>query len=179
MGNSGIIIMQIFKNFISYTPTEINPVFAGYEVFFIKDENGIDWYESRKLFKDETLKIMVRPDGLIDAEDYDVYKMWPENHSVVELNSTESCLGKIYDFETNTVINKPLELTVSSTIKSLKIKAMDIITPLKFAEEIGIITKSEQEYLNKMKEYVVLLSRVQQQPGYPDNVEYPTLPTKK
>lgn len=50
------------------------------------------------------------------------------------------------------------------------------IVPLEDAQELEMGTVEELEALRGWKRYRVLLSRVAQQPGYPQNVEWPVLP---
>src|SRR5471030_557339 len=54
-------------------------------ILCLEDENGNDWYESQKDFKNETLKIVFGSSGVIVSMSYDVSTLWPVGNSVVEV----------------------------------------------------------------------------------------------
>jgi len=58
---------------------------AGKSVLFLKDNAGRDWYESQKLFADETLKVVFNSAGIIVSMNYDVSTLWPVDNSVAEV----------------------------------------------------------------------------------------------
>ncbi|WP_277971558.1 tail fiber assembly protein [Pantoea agglomerans] len=60
-------------------------MFAGKSVLFLKDDAGRDWYESQKLFTDETLKVVFNSAGIIVSMNYDVSTLWPVDNSVAEV----------------------------------------------------------------------------------------------
>jgi len=73
--------MIILKNFEVYNAEP----FAGKSILFLRDEAGRDWYESQKLFSDETLKFVFNSSGIIVSMNYDVSTLWPVGHSVAEI----------------------------------------------------------------------------------------------
>lgn len=77
--------MIILKNFEVYNAEPI----AGKSILFLRDEAGRDWYESQKLFSDETLKFAFNSSGIIVSMNYDVSTLWPVGHSVAEIPASE------------------------------------------------------------------------------------------
>lgn len=73
--------MIILKNLQVYNAETI----AGKSVLFLKDSEGNDWYESQKLFADETLKVAYDSAGIIVSMNYDVSTLWPVDNSVAEV----------------------------------------------------------------------------------------------
>lgn len=66
-------------------------------VLYLRDETGLDWYESQAKFADDTLKICVDGKQVIIAASRDVSTLWPVNVSVFEVTSDTIPEG----FETN------------------------------------------------------------------------------
>ncbi|KAA5920922.1 MULTISPECIES: tail fiber assembly protein [unclassified Pantoea] len=62
---------------------------AGNSVLFLKDDAGRDWYESQKLFDDETLKVVFDSSGIIVSMNYDVSTLWPVDNSVAEVAAAD------------------------------------------------------------------------------------------
>ncbi|CDG20929.1 Similar to phage tail fiber assembly protein (fragment) [Xenorhabdus poinarii G6] len=67
--------------FTLYTP--VNPIPNG---AYLKDGNGLDWYESQNLFSMDTMKIVYYEDGKIDSYSKDVSALWPINAYISEIN---------------------------------------------------------------------------------------------
>ena len=76
---------MIMKNMTTYTP-EVNPyggVLNG--ITFFRDEEGRDWYESQKLFAEDTLKICYNDENVITQYSCDVSALVPYEGSVAEV----------------------------------------------------------------------------------------------
>ncbi|KAA5940507.1 tail fiber assembly protein [Pantoea sp. VH_3] len=77
--------MVLMKNLHVYNAEMI----AGNSVLFLKDDAGRDWYESQKLFDDETLKVVFDSSGIIVSMNYDVSTLWPVDNSVAEVAAAD------------------------------------------------------------------------------------------
>ncbi len=183
--------MTILKNFKQYTPKdqESQDLIAEINALFLISEEGMDWYESQKMFDPDLLKIVFDADtGVIVSVSTDVSGLWPIGRCVADVDydtsvQVEDLYGKVFDIETGTIVDRiftedELKAKMSSKIASLQKEVSDIITPLQYAADLEIITQEEADYLKKLKLYSVNLSRVSTQKGYPLNVELPTLPKK-
>lgn len=76
-----------------------NKVIAGSPVLFLRDEEGRDWYDSQKLFDDNSLKFVFSSAGVITSKSYDVSTLWPIGNSVAEI--PDSRVPKNLDIDGN------------------------------------------------------------------------------
>ncbi|EAW4593508.1 tail fiber assembly protein [Salmonella enterica] len=74
--------MLTLKNLTRYTPETF---ISG--VIYLRDDEGNDWYESQKLFREDTWKIVYGGDGIICSCAKDVTMLYPANMSVTEVDS--------------------------------------------------------------------------------------------
>ena len=184
--------MTVLNNFKKYVPdcpnmqqliTEINAE------FLISDE-GVDWYESQKLFNPDFLKVVFEGDtGKILMATRDVTCI-PTPHGLcvadVDYDSTVTIIDlhdKVYDVSTGTIVDKvfteeEVKAQVESKIASLQKEVSALITPLQYANDLDVATEEEKAYLKNLKLYSVSLIRIPLQDGYPYNTVWPTLPTK-
>lgn len=91
--------MQNIKNFslVEPTPSQREAFKNGLVIipYFLKSEDGRDWYECQRLFSDDTVKIAYDADGIIRSvvdvpvpqrgNVYAVSMLWPLNLSVAEI----------------------------------------------------------------------------------------------
>ncbi|MCS2154703.1 tail fiber assembly protein [Scandinavium goeteborgense] len=103
--------MQNIKNFRKVEPTEKQRTLFksddGSIPVFLMSEDGMDWYESHKLFADDTIKIMYDSEGiirsLVDApvpqrgNIYAVSMFYPLDMSVVEISQADYPAGCAID----------------------------------------------------------------------------------
>lgn len=90
--------MVTLKNFRKYEGNE--PHLKELNIAYYISECGMDWYESQKLFSDNTLKIVVNENNIVISASYDVSMLTPLNASVYEIDYTgdeKELYGKIYD----------------------------------------------------------------------------------
>ncbi|EKS3673731.1 hypothetical protein QL374_003755 [Salmonella enterica] len=75
--------MLTLKNLTRYTPeTYISGV-----IYLRDDDEGNDWYESQKLFREDTWKIVYGDDGIICSCAKDVSMLYPVDMSVTEVEA--------------------------------------------------------------------------------------------
>lgn len=176
--------MKHYKNFKLYIPGDEFAELKQFSVAFIKSECGLDWYSAMKEFSLDTTKIVYDENGLIVLQSDDATSLWPNGWSVVEIDKTsEDLIGKIYTstgkIKSYSKSSEELKNDIDYELTKLKSYASSIIQPLQYAVDLDEATATEIEYLTAMKRYVIQLSRVVDQEGYPKKVQYPSLPAKR
>lgn len=136
-------------------------------MLFLKDDSGLDWYESQKKFSEKTLKFVFDSDGVIISYDYDVSKLWPVGNSVSEVAKAPENLSIdgswMYDGKEITPrVYTSAELISQAAVKrdSLMAEATAAIAPLQDAVDIDEATDAEIALLKVWKKYRVTLSRL-------------------
>lgn len=157
--------MKKYNNFAVYTPAE--PIAEG--VTYLKDDSGLDWYESQKNFANDTLKIVFNSDGVIVSISHDVSALWPVDNSVAEIACDDIPKGLDiiggWVFDGMKIIKRAYtsaELIAQAEIKrdSLMAVATTVIAPLQDAVDIDEATEEEIALLKAWKKYRVSLSRL-------------------
>jgi hypothetical protein len=69
-----------------------------------------------------------------------------------------------------------LKIDIADKTTSLRAVADYAIRPLQYALDVDDASPAELALLKAWKEYVVALSRIPDQPGYPSTVEWPVTP---
>ncbi len=169
--------MITLKNFQIYKST----LHSGSSVLFLKDESGLDWYESQKEFSEKTLKVVFDSNGVIISFDYDVSKLWPVGNSVSEVSTVPDGLdiagGWVFDGKKITRRKYTSdEFIIQATLNrdSLMSEATTAIAPLQDAVDIDDATDEERATLQAWKKYRVALNRLDLSAA-PD-VDWPTMP---
>lgn len=99
--------MQYIQKFTPYNP-EVKPF--GESAVYLKNENGLDWYESQSQFSANTLKVMFDDNGLIISSSRDVSSLFPLNCGVLEIDTEENNLDGLFVINGKLVnIPKPSE----------------------------------------------------------------------
>lgn len=182
---------MILTNFKLYTPVDEFKLHLQNElsIEFLKSTEGVDWYDSVPMFKSDTIKLVFYWDtGVIRNASRDASTLYPSGGaSVAEIKDDSQelsdIIGKVFIPRTSKIVDRVFtdaELAEQATQQSasLQREANTLITPLQFAKELDMITEDESAYLKELQRYVVLLSRVASQEGYPRQIEWPVLPTK-
>ena len=183
--------MTILTNFKIYTPEDKDrlELQESLNVLFLKSQEGVDWYECQELFKNDKLKIVFdKQSGRISSVAKDVSGLWPINACVADIeddsiSTLEGFKGKIFDIRTGKIKDRvvtraELISDATSKISSLQNEVSQLMAPLQAAKELDMMTDEEAAYLKELQRYLVYLSRVTSQEGYPTNIEWPVLPTK-
>jgi len=157
--------MITLKNFQIYKST----LHSGSSVLFLKDESGLDWYESQAGFSEETLKFVYDSNGIIISFDYDVSKLWPVGHSVAEISASEVPAGLdisggwVFDgkvITTRVYSSAEYVSQAEAERESSMALAAAAIAPLQDAVDIGDATDEERASLQGWKKYRVALNRL-------------------
>lgn len=139
------------------------------QVLFLSDERGADWYESQRLFKDDTLKVVFNASGVIVSMSYDVSALWPVGNSVAEVLAAAVPEGVNIDggwvFNGKKIVpriytQEELIAKATSTLDVLMATAEAAIAPLQRAVKYGIATDAEKQLLEEWEMYTVTLSRL-------------------
>jgi len=155
--------MITLKNFQLYDSKMI----AGSSILFLKDESGLDWYESQANFGKKTLKFVFDENGIIISFDYDVSRLWPVGNSVSEVSKVPAGLDINGDwaFDGKKIFRRTYtsdELIEQATAKrnALLAEANTAITPLQDAVDVDDATDDELAALKAWKKYRVALNRL-------------------
>lgn len=184
--------MTILTNFKQYTPDcpEKRQLMEDINAVFLICDQNVDWYDSQKLFNPEYLKVVFEmSSGKIFMVTKDVTSIpTPFNLCVADVNydttvTIEDLKDKIFQVRTGTIVDKTyskaeLREQAIDKISKLHTQATTLITPLQYAKELDMISPEEEVYLRNLQRYVVLLSRVTSQEGYPTTIDWPILPTE-
>jgi hypothetical protein len=183
--------MKNIKNFTLTEPesTEQKLLAASHGVLFLKSDNGDDWYECQKTFRNDTIKIMYDLNGIIRSISnkpnadghFDASGFFPENMSVAEVeklpehadingrwlfDGAQIKLREYSDAELQQqALNKKQDLIKQATLQ---------IATLNDAVELGMASAEEQKRLTAWKTYRVQLSRVD--PGTDPDIDWPQPP---
>lgn len=160
----------------------------GFNIVFLKDDNGNDWYDWLKSLSDKNLKVSYDPDTKkIIHFSYDASSIFPINQIVVEVlpenvpdefvDAGYNALGGSFIFDKGKIITVPVdnELKAQRKKQELLACANDIIEPLKDAIDLGMATEEEQKTLLAWRQYRVLLLRVDT--SHTSNIIWPITPS--
>lgn len=183
--------MKNIKNFTLTQPesSEQKLLAASHGVLFLKSDNGDDWYECQKSFRQDTFKIMYDMNGIIhsisnkpNAEGhYDVSGFFPENMSVAEIEHLpeHADIDGRWMFDGTQV--KPRAYSIAELQQQATNKKQDLInqatlqiTTLNDAIELEMANEDEQRRLTTWKTYRVLLNRID--PEDAADIDWPNPP---
>lgn len=183
--------MTILTNFKVYTPQDKTrlELQETLNIVFLKSQEGVDWYECQSLFDNDKLKIVFdKQSGRISSVGKDVSGLWPINACIADIDddsisTLDGFKNKIFDIRTGKIKDRVItraELVADATNKAsaLQNEVSQLMAPLQAAKELDMMTDEEAAYLKELQRYLVYLSRVTSQEGYPTNIEWPVLPTK-
>lgn len=175
------LTMQHFKKFKVYQPqdTDKKLLVNEFGVMFLKNDDGLDWYDCRSSFRADTLKIGYADNGRVATLSMDVDALMPVDLAVAELPATQEnmrvALGDDW-FYIDGKLSQNIDYTGRAESKKTQLlsNATTKIAPLQDAEDLGIATDEEAALLQAWKNYRVLLNRVDTSTA-PD-VKWPTPP---
>ncbi|EAA2734168.1 tail fiber assembly protein [Salmonella enterica subsp. enterica] len=159
--------------------------------YFLKSDDGQDWYECQSLFSDDTAKIMYDPEGVIwgvvnqpvpqRGNTYAVSMLWPVNMSVAEIDAADcpdDCRGDgTWLYQDGKVVQRgysPEELRKNAEAEKIRrlSEAESAIAPLARAVKLKIATDEELKRLEAWELYSVMVNRVDTSaPDWPEKPE--------
>ena len=174
--------MIVLRNFERYEPTdpELKKLSVERSVAFIST-GGLCWYELRKTLTDGKLKVLLEQGtDKVVGECTSINGLWPlgfdlaevdilPSHSVLGMKFNENT-GEFEDFTLSTAAATELAIRKLSGIRSVALAELE---SLKLVEEIDTITKEEKSRMAYLKKFLVELTRVPKQAGYPKNIDWP------
>lgn len=158
----------------------------GFNIVFLKDDNGNDWYQWLRTLSKETLKISFNPDSKeIVHFSYDASAIFPLNQIVIEsapenvpdefTDAGENALGGTFIFKDGEIIAAPVDYVAEARSKKQELltRANNVIYTLQDAVDLNMSTEEENSSLVEWKRYRVLLNRVD-----PNKPDWPLKPTQ-
>lgn len=158
----------------------------GFNIVFLKDDNGNDWCQWLRTLSKETLKISFNPDSKeIVHFSYDTSAIFPLNQIVIEIapenvpdeftDAGENALGGTFIFKDGEIIAAPVDHVAEARTKKQKFltQANNVISTLQDAVDLNISTEEEKSSMVEWKRYRVLLNRVD-----PNKPDWPLKPTQ-
>lgn len=192
--SSWVKIMQNIKNFtLNEAPTARQLKDAAPGSYFFTSEDGQDWYECRKLFSDNTIKIAYLPSGVIVqavtkpvpqmGNKLAIEAMHPEGRSVAEVESVPHDFAvdgtwkfdgeKVYR-DTGTVDARTLKGNTSKR-NSLVMEATTFISMIQCSAAVKKQRQGDTERLSDLCKYVDALRDVDltiENPYWPQKPEW-------
>ncbi|MBK4715540.1 MULTISPECIES: tail fiber assembly protein [Tenebrionibacter/Tenebrionicola group] len=173
--------MQQFSKFSVYVPEDADrlALVEQYGVMFLKNADGLDWYDCRRAFAADTLKIGYDDDGRIATFTRDVDALMPVDLLVAEVPATDEnmriALGEDWFYIDGHLTQNINYIARAETKKSqLLTAAAAAIAPLQDAVELGIATDEEIALLVAWKKCRVLLNRIDTSAA--PNIDWPEMP---
>ena len=182
--------MLTLTNFKAYTPEDPDKLqlHETLSIVFVRCDQKVDWYDAVAMFQPDTIKIVLDWNtGIIRYATKDASTIDAENYSVTEIEDAGQDLrdlqGKVFNYSNKKITERvytdaELAVQAKAKIASLQSQASNKITPLLYAKDLDMITDEESAYLTNLQRYVVTLSRVTAQKGYPAVIDWPVLPTE-
>lgn len=165
--------MKNHKNFRLYEPAK-KDLPSG---LYLRDEDGVDWYECQSDYGSDSYKVAYDNNGLIVASCQDVSSLFPVDLSVVEVESLpEGFSIGLWVFKDGKI--QPRQYTQDELREQAEAKKAELlsaaaaeIAPLQDAVDLDMATDEEKAQLLAWKKYRVLLNRVDT-----SNPEWPERP---
>lgn len=182
---------MIKKEFRLYTPTEPEKIKIAetHNVLFHISKDGEDWYDVQSLFSYDNYNVVYEPEsGHIFCVVNDVSSFCPRADTVFSVSEVESVPDNfilngsfVFNEKTGKIEQKISDFDMAANevtlqVKKLRQHATNKMEPLLYAEELDSITSDEKQLLKKWKKFVLDISRIPKQSGYPFNVIWPEKP---
>ena len=150
-----------------------------FNVRFLVDDDGVDWYELQKQFGESTWKIAFNPAGRVVAFSQDASSLFPLGVSVLEcaelppgVSVTESWY---VDLKTLVIYRNEVELAERQRAELINAVTQQLL-PLQQAREDDDITAAESEALTALTGYRRELRRLDVSNA--PNIQWPTPPAQ-
>ncbi|EMY9194449.1 tail fiber assembly protein [Salmonella enterica] len=164
--------------------------------YFLKSEDGQDWYECQSLFSDDTAKIMYDPEGVIwgvvnqpvpqRGNTYAVSMLWPVNMSVAEIDAADcpdDCRGDgSWLYIDGKVLPVPVDYQAKAetTRQKLLDAANSAIADWRTELALGEISDDDKASLTKWMAYIrelksLVLTGISDEATF-NKIQWPVLP---
>lgn len=166
--------LQHYKNFTIATQ-EYDPELGGVVIYHV-DEEGRDWYELQKTFREETIKVGYNPQGFVCTVSEHVYALAPTGLSIVEVGSLPDNFVLeygAYEYLNGEVVPRipPAEEVAAAADERRKQLMSEISVELATLEDIAqssSATESELTRLAALKQYRIALLRLDINQPWPE-----------
>ncbi|PHM51909.1 tail fiber assembly protein [Xenorhabdus hominickii] len=146
------------KNFKEYKPDNLK---FGENVIYLISDDGQDWYECQKKYREDTLKVEYYADGSIIRTSKDVSRLCPYNASVLETEFDEELDITQCHVVNGKLIKKDAKiLAQEAQLEANRIKLILISDAQKQMQMLhtkllmGRISETERQKLNHWLDYV-------------------------
>lgn len=148
--------MKEFKNFVAYVPslTEAASENLPYEILYMRDEAGNDWYEIQKELSHDSIKVVYDDNGTVAQYDTDASVLYPLGFSVAVINATDLITdGDKPLYYSGGKVSVDYNKVVESKRQSLLASANETIADWKMELQLGTITDDDRTSLIKWMLY--------------------------
>jgi hypothetical protein len=152
--------MKEFKNFVAYVPSATSEEAENlpYEILYMRDEEGKDWYEIQTELSQDSIKVVYDDNGTVAQYNTDASVLYPLGFSVAVINAK--------DFTTDG--DKPLNYSggkvsvdyikvAESRRQSLLASASETIADWKMELQLGSISDDDKAILIRWVAYIKVL----------------------
>ena len=171
--------MISMENFVEYSPSDndldeslISAKRAG--GIFIRDDKGRDFYKSKSLFLEHTLKVVYDSDKNVVIIKKNIDDTFPVGRSVIEIEDQEYDDSRVYKIDTD---KRVLVLNTQLENRGKKQRLIDdadsVIQPLLGYAVSGILSDTEKETFKAWNEYRKALEDVD---VTADDIQWPDKP---
>ena len=171
--------MMHMKDFSAYTPCDDDldeSLIAAKRAggVFIRDDTGRDFYQSKSLFLENTLKVVYDSDKNVVIIKKNIDDTFPSGRSVIEIEDQEYDDSRVYKIDTD---KRVLVLNTQLENRGKKQRLIDeadaVIQPTLGYAVSGILSDTEKETLKAWNEYRKALEDVD---VTATNIEWPEKP---
>lgn len=165
--------MRIFR---LYVPDD-----AMLGIQYLRDRDGVDWYEAQREFEAAALVVCTDETGRVCAADVDPSRLFPIDQGVWAVAGAD--VPKGFSVEGDWTIEAGRLMPRRQTEQDVQTQMRELLAPalldyqaLQVIVDAGVATDKEVRQHEALREYCQALYRVSQQKGYPADVEWPELP---
>ncbi|MDE1478333.1 tail fiber assembly protein [Xenorhabdus bovienii] len=160
-------IQKLFTNIRNFKKYEPDDLTFGENVIYLISDDGQDWYECQKKYREDTLKVEYYEDGTIARVSRDASRLCPYNASVIEIEFDGELDIKQYYVSNDKVVRKDAKILAQEAkqetdrIKQALISdAQQRMQTLHTKLVLGRINKTEQQQLNQWLDYIDAIEAV-------------------
>ncbi len=160
--------LQHYKNFT--ISKQVVDEELGVPILYHEDEEGRDWYELQKTFRNDTYKVGYSQDGIVRTISRDVWAIAPAGLSIIEVKSIpdvseDELINGWYEvFNDEVIFRIPPQDELGAAEKERKQQLIDEVSQeiaiLSDAVELDMATDEEKSRLTELKRYRIRLSRM-------------------
>lgn len=165
--------MRIFRHYV--------PDDAVQGIQYLRDRDGVDWYEAQREFEAAALVVCTDETGRVCSADVDPSRLFPIDQGVWGVAEADVPKGFSVEgdwaIETGRLVpRRQTELDVQTQMRELLALALMDYQALQVLVDSGVATGKDIRQHEALRAYCQALYRVNQQKGYPAEVVWPEIP---